>query len=364
MKKPVLIITIVMLALAAAPHATSRQASPDQAIDFAPLDRFLTRIAPEIPRGLEVMIVRDGQQVYWQQFGRWPKNNRVPIASATKWLSGAVIMSLVDSGTLSLDDRASKYLPYMTGEKSSITIRQLMSHTSGFQGEFPVASPCLNDPADTLDHCARGLAAVPLKAAPGTAFIYAGAGMQIAARAAEVATGKDWQTLFRERIANPIGMNNTDYQWQGPTRNPRISGGGRSTVTDYMRFLTMIHQHGEVDGHRVLSARSVDIMLSDQTRGAPIVESPFKQWEALNPGGNRNRYGIGNWLEDLDAAGHPALNSSPGAFGWTPFIDDSRGLQVVVGVEAVRKFQRHYGEMKRLLRDLIPQETTQRSTTR
>src|SRR5262245_23192426 len=98
------------------------------AVDFAPLDQLLMRVATEIPRGFEVLIVHDGQQVYWKQFGRWPKDNRVAIASATKWLSGAVIMSLVDSGTLSLDDRASKYLPYMTGEKAAITIRQMMSH--------------------------------------------------------------------------------------------------------------------------------------------------------------------------------------------------------------------------------------------
>ncbi len=356
-KKLSLMMTVIAVV---ALMVCSPKASP--AVDFASLDRFLMRIAPEIPRGFEVLIVHDGQQVYWKQFGRWPKDNQVAIASATKWLSGALIMSLVDSGTLSLDDRASKYLPYMTGEKATITIRQMMSHTAGFQGEFPIASPCLNNPADTLDHCARALAAVPLKAPPGTAFIYAGAGMQIAGRVAEVATGKDWQTLFRERVANPLALHDTDYEWRGPTRNPRISGGGRSTVSDYMTFLTMIHQHGEYAGHRVLSARSVDIMLSDQTRGVPIVESPFKQWDRLNPGGSQNRYGIGNWLEDFDANGHPTQNSSPGAFGWTPFIDESRNLQVVVGVEAIRKFQVHYGEMKRLLRELIPQEQAHRST--
>jgi CubicO group peptidase (beta-lactamase class C family) len=326
----------------------------DRTYDFTRLDQFLTRIAPEMPRGLEVLIVQNGQQIYWKQFGGWPKNSRVPIASATKWYSGAVIMSLVDSGILSLDDRASKFLPYMTGAKAAITIRQLMSHTSGFGGEFPAAHPCINDSSDTLEHCAQALANVPLRTAPGTAFIYAGADMQIAARVAEVATGKDWQTLFRERIAQPLALSATDYEYRGPTRNPRISGGGRSTVTDYMKFLTMIHQHGVYEGHRVLSAQAIDVMLSDQTGGVPIVESPFKRGALSELHGADNRYGIGNWLEDPDSLGHATVNSSPGLLGFTPFIDASRNLQVVVGVQAVRKFQNHYAEMKRILGELFP----------
>lgn len=99
-------------------------------------------------------------------------------------------MSLVDSGILSLDDKASRHLPYLTDEKESITVEQLMSHTSGFGREFPLVHSCLADPADTLDRCVRALADVPLSAPPGTAFICSGAGMQIAGRVAEVASGK------------------------------------------------------------------------------------------------------------------------------------------------------------------------------
>jgi CubicO group peptidase (beta-lactamase class C family) len=337
-----------------APPPASLPASAS-AYDFSRLDDLLTRTAADIPRGLEVLIVHDGRQIYWKQFGRWPKNKQVPIASATKWLSGGVVMSLVDSGILSLDDRASKYLPYLTGDKASITIRQLMSHTSGLAGEFPLANRCLGDASDTLDHCAEALAGTRLLAPPGTAFIYAGADMQLCARAAEVASGKDWQTLFRERIAMPLGLTATDYDYKGPTRNPRISGGGRSTVSDYMKFLTMIQQHGVYEGRRVLSARAVEDMLRDQTAGARIVESPFKRLAAIDPRAAGNRYGIGNWLEDLDASGHASLNSSPGLMGFTPFLDPSRHLQVVVGVEVIRKFQPHYPELKQILRGIIPQ---------
>lgn len=167
------------------------------------MDRLLRRAAANLPSGLEVSIVQNGQEIYRKQFGRWRRDRQGPIASSTKWLSGAVILSLVDDGTLSLDDKANQYLPYLTGEKSAITIRQLMSHTSGFGGEFPLVNRCLGDASSTLDECAQALAKAPLQIPPGTGFIYSGAGMQVAGRVAEVASGKDWQTLFHERIGGP-----------------------------------------------------------------------------------------------------------------------------------------------------------------
>lgn len=326
-----------------------------QTYDFRQLDKLFTQAAAAIPSGLEVLIVQNGQQVYWKQFGGWPKNRQVAIASATKWYSAGVMMSLVDDRLLSLDDPASKYLPYMTGEKAAITVRQLMSHTAGFPGEFPAADPCLNDSSDTLDHCAQALAKVPLQAPAGTAFIYAGADMQIAGRVAEVAAGKDWQTLFRERIAGPLELSATDYEYRGPTENPRISGGGRSTVSDYMKYLTMIHQRGIHKGRRVLSPQAIHTMLSDQTGGVPIVESPYERIASFHPQAQLNRYGIGNWLEDVNRNDHTHQNSSQGMFGWSPLIDESRNLLVVIGMKnLVTHFEPFYYQMKPMLDNMTP----------
>lgn len=332
-----------------------------QSYDFRELDELLARAGRQVPSGLEVAIVHGGREVYHKEFGRWRHNRRGIIASSTKWLSGAVIMSLVDDGTLSLDDKASKYLPYMTGEKAGITVRQLMSHTSGFGGEFPMVNRCIGDPATTLDACAQVLARVPLKIPAGTGFIYSGAGMQVAGRVAEVASGKDWQTLFRERVAGPLGLVSTDYEYKGPTRNPRISGGGRSTVSEYMNFLEMLASEGVFHGHRVLSSRAVGTMLSDQTRGVPIVESPFARAGSHDPRAAANRYGIGNWLEDPDAHGQTSWNSSPGLTGWTPFLDRSRDLQVVVAMESIRGFLPYYYSMKQILMKLFPAEPERRT---
>lgn len=317
-----------------------------QTYDFSRVDQYLDGVATRIPSGFELYILQNGKQIYWKQFGPWQKDTQAKIASATKWLSGAVIMSLVDDGTLSLDDRASRYLPYMSGEKAGITIRQLMSHTAGFGGEFPLVDPCLGDSSGTLDQCAQALAAVPLQVPAGTGFIYSGADMQIAGRVAEVASGKDWQTLFRERIAGPLGMTSTDYQYQGPTQNPRISGGGQSTVSDYMKFLTMIYQRGVFNGKRILSTRAVDVMLSDQVHDLPVLEAPgLPTW----------RYAIGNWVEDPAASGYSTRNSSTGLAGWTPMIDRSRNLQFVIGMQnAIRPFQPYYADLLTLLAEIIP----------
>jgi CubicO group peptidase (beta-lactamase class C family) len=328
---------------------------PGFAQDYDRLDPlFALTAATRVRNGLEAMIVQNGQRVYWKQFGPWEQNKQVPIASSTKWLSGGVIMSLVDSGILSLDDKASQYVPYMTGEKADITIRQLMSHTAGFAGEFPVLDRCLGDADDTLAHCAETLAGLPLAIPAGSGFLYSGAGMQIAGHVAEVASGKDWQTLFRERIADPLGLTATDYEYKGPTQNPRISGGGRSTVHDYMQFLIMLSNGGVYNDKQVLSAQAVEEMLRDQTRGVPIVESPYAGI-SYAPQAANNRYGIGNWLENPDEEFKSVENSSQGALGFSPWMDSSRKLLVVVGVQnLMATFAPTYVRMKEILQEIVP----------
>ena len=100
--KTKVLVSACLLFSSFAPFQLSAQAG----YDISRLDRFLEQTATRIPSGFEVMIVRDGQQVYWKAFGAWQRNQQAKIASATKWFSGALIMSLVDDGIISLDDRA------------------------------------------------------------------------------------------------------------------------------------------------------------------------------------------------------------------------------------------------------------------
>ena len=267
--------------------------------------------------GASVLLMRDNRLIYKRTFGDYSLNTVVPVASATKWISASVIMSLVDEGKLSLDAPISQYLPKLTGQEGSITLRQLLSHTSGLRG----FNRCLGDESTTLAKCTDQIFQVGLKVDPGTEFSYGGVSFQVAGRLAEVVSGKSWKTLFEERIKKPLNMVNTTY---GDTENPRIAGGAVSTLQDYANLLQMHVNGGMFNGKRVLSAASVDEMQRDQTRGVPIVLTPYK---------DNRRYGLGEWRDIVDAKGKAIQLSCQGAFGFSPWIDPQRKL---LGVFLVR----------------------------
>ncbi|MEO7667422.1 MAG: serine hydrolase domain-containing protein, partial [Dehalococcoidia bacterium] len=258
--------------------------------------------------GASLLIVKDGQTLYEQHFGTFGPATQVPIASSSKWVSGAVIMSLVDDGLISLDDTVSEYLPGWTGQKGSITIWQLFSHTSG----LPPNHACLGMAGITLEQCVDQIALVDLLAPPGTMFWYGGVSMQVAGRIAEVASGKTWAQLFADQLRTPLGMNSTFY-W--PIANPQIGGGVISTLGDYSKLLRVMHDDGVSGSLQVLSGASVAEMEEDQTGGVPI-------WYTPHP--DARRYGVGVW-RDIVGAGSEAIQvSSQGAFGVSPWLDRER----------------------------------------
>jgi CubicO group peptidase (beta-lactamase class C family) len=81
---------------------------------------------------------------------------------------------------------------------------------------------------------------VALAAPPATQFAYGGLSMHVGGRMAEVASGQLWDALFAQRIAIPLGMTHTEYEGLGPSNNPRIDAGARSSLDDYGRFLEML----------------------------------------------------------------------------------------------------------------------------
>jgi CubicO group peptidase (beta-lactamase class C family) len=108
-------------------------------------------------------------------------------------------MTLVDEGKLSLDDPVSKFLPKFTGKKGDITIRQILSHTSGLPGDDPdIATFRI-----TLREAADQIAEVPLVADPGKEFRYGGVSMQVARAIAEIVSGKSWGDCFRRGLPVP-----------------------------------------------------------------------------------------------------------------------------------------------------------------
>lgn len=302
-----------------------RQAEPMAACnyDFTTVTRLAESAVASVPlNGASLLIVKDGQVIYENYFGGYHANTVVSLASASKWLAGATLMTLVDEGKLSLDDPVSKYLPYFTGTKGTMTLRQMFSHTAGFAPENALSgnneAPCINDRQTTLDACARQIAQITLISAPGTQFAYGGYSMQAAGRVCEVASGQTWEQLFQERIAVPLGMTATTY---GAGQNPLVAGGARSRLRDYANLLQMLLNEGAFNGKRILSVAAVREMQNDQTFGVPIFFSPHTRY------GNGNyRYGIGHWRDVVIGQPDGTQFSSQGAFGFSPWIDKQRNL--------------------------------------
>jgi CubicO group peptidase (beta-lactamase class C family) len=301
-----------------------------ESYDFTAVDRILERAAPQLG-GCALVLIKDGKVIYRKAFGRFAADKVVPVASASKWLSGAVLMSLVDEGQLRLDDPVSKYLPEFAGEKAGITVRHLFSHTSG----LPAEARCRNDKRTTLEACASQLARLRLRAAPGAEFHYGGVSMHVGGRVAEIAGGKSWNELFAEKIAAPLGMAQTDFLAYGETANPRPEGDARSSADDYARFLQMILNRGEFNGKQVLSEASVAEMHRDQTNGARISYTIYEKHGDLDPALPGARYGIGVWREKMDEGSGELLEaSSQGALGFSPWIDPKRNLAGVLSAHS------------------------------
>ena len=319
--------------------------------DFKNIDNILERAAPRLG-GCALLLIKDDKVVYRKSFGRYGADKVVPIASASKWLSGALIMMLVDEGKLSLDDPVSKYIPEFGTDKSNITVRHLFAHTSG----LPPEARCRNDKRTTIERCTSEIARMKLRAAPGEEFFYGGVSMHVGGRIAEIVSGKSWNELFAEKIAAPFAMTQTDFLAYGTTDNPRPAGDARSSADDYGRFLQMILQRGSFNGKQVLSATSVVEMHKDQTGGARIAYTIYEKHGARDPSLLLARYGVGVWREKVDEAGQQLREaSSQGALGFSPWIDVERNLAGVLSVQS--SFSRVvpvYLELKEEIRRIVP----------
>jgi CubicO group peptidase (beta-lactamase class C family) len=267
--------------------------------------------------GAALVVRYHGRTVCEAYLRSYDSETEVLLVSAAKWISAAAILTLVDEGRLRLDDSVSRFLPYFKGSKRGITLRQLLSHTSG----LPDYLPCMFQPTLTLDDCARQIAdKAPLGAPPGTAFAYGGAAFTVAGRMAEVAARTSWAELFASHLAKPLGLTHTGY---GSITNPLLSEGlAYSTASDYATFLQMVLDGGMHDGHRVLSEAMVEEMTRNQTIGTRVQFSPQSD----------RSYGLGCWRDVVDSTDRAMLLTSPGAGGFIPWVNRRRGIVGVVAV--------------------------------
>lgn len=237
--------------------------------------------------GAQVAVVKDGQPVYETgagEHGAVTSRTPMAIASVSKVITAFAVLQLVDAEKLGLDDRVVDRLPEF-GMKdpraSRITVRQLLSHTSG------LPNPALVRPADSLRERVRQLRDVKLASDPGTSYLYSNLNFQVAARLVEVASGQSFPDYLAQRVFEPAGMSDsftvvtktdrpglqdghvTAYGTAIPLREMAGmnagSGGVVSTAHDMARFLAMYQRGGiAVGGTRLLSQKLIKQSLERQ----------------------------------------------------------------------------------------------------
>src|SRR6476661_924773 len=212
---------IAFTALAAFPAA----AQPLTPAEVAKIDRIVTtNLSQSGVPSAEIAVVRDGTIVLDKAYGK--ANEHLParpdlpyqIASNSKQFTAMALLLLEDEGKLSLDDPVSKYLPGIS-EGDRITIRQLLSHTSGIEDFWPqdYMFADMNVPT-TPQHIVDKWAKKPLDFQPGDQWQYSNTGYVVAGMIAEKVSGEPLLHYLQRKIFKPLGM--TSVRDQDETNTP------------------------------------------------------------------------------------------------------------------------------------------------
>jgi len=300
------------------------------AYDFSPLATMLDNTAPIYQNNVYVSFNNTDEELFNYASSGVDENTVFKMASASKWISGAVILSLAEENYFSLDDRIGDYLPiFDTQGKGDFTIRDAFSMSSGL---FDTTRPH-TDPTLSLEESVDVIALnTPfIFSPPGSGIAYDGKQMQIIGRIAEVVTGKSWRLIAQQQLFDKCGMDQTQYDVFGML-NPAVAGGISTTAHDYLVFLKMIMDGGLCGSTQVLTQNSIEEMFTNQTNNAPVVESPWPSDHPDFPYGNDDlRYGFGAWvLAQNPESGVVEELTSPGAWGAFPWLDRSRNMYGVI----------------------------------
>jgi CubicO group peptidase (beta-lactamase class C family) len=236
-----------------------------------------------------------------------PKDAIFQIMSMTKPVTGAAIMILAEEGKLSLTDPVEKHLPEFRGQwmiesrdgeqamtlkkpSRKITIRDLMTHTSGMPTNGP--GDRLTGTFPTIREAVLLFSQMPLQFEPGTQWLYSNTGITSLGRIIEVAADMPYEQFVARRIFEPLGMKDSFYFppedkhsriaipyeikngklsraavdiLKKGVRNPGPAGGMYSTAADMAQFYQMMLNGGVLNGKRILSKTAVDVMTRNHT---------------------------------------------------------------------------------------------------
>jgi CubicO group peptidase (beta-lactamase class C family) len=285
---------------------------------FGGLDASLQEKQKLLGKDFVVMIWKKNDTlVYKKEIGEFNSKTQAPIASCSKWLTTAVVMTFVDEGKISLDDKITNWLPeFSKYGKNYITVRQCLSHMTGIKSEpITIARLLERKKFQSLEEEVNSFAAKDIQANPGEEFRYSNIGLNIAARICEIVSKRKFDVLARQRVFIPLGMRKTTFStMDGSAVNP--SGGALSTPEDYMHFLIMLMNKGVYQGRKILSEEAVESMLTVHTKPELMKYVP-KAATGFS-------YALGAWVGE-EKEGKATMIACPGLFGTWPMIDYCRG---------------------------------------
>ena len=333
--------------------------------------------------GVVAAVARDGKLVYFEALGRldieqqkpMPKDALFRIYSMTREITSTAVLQLYEAGKFELDDPIQKYLPEFSEQRvlmdpdgtdvsqsrarsGDITVAHLLTHTSGLgsRGSTLYREQQVRDKNYSLDEMMTKAASVPLFHDPGTSFRY-GIHATILGKLIEVWSGMPLDVYLQRHIFDPLEMNSTVFWAEGKdadrlaelyrpvegqltphrieavpwTSRPRLLEGGvglLSSVGDFLRFSQMILNRGELDGHRILSEETAQLIYENAVpdQAMPIGERGYWVGSGWTLGGF-------NLVMDPSAYSFPVSAGTiwwDGSAGTRYFIDSSQGIITVI----------------------------------
>lgn len=195
-----------------------------------------------------VLVHRGDEQLVCRGFGMANFEHEVPNAPETKFRLGSVtkqftamaVMILQERGSLSVDDPISKFIDSSPDAWKDVTVRHLLSHTSGIPNftSFPDYLPTMRQASTPAQTIAR-FRDKPLEFAPGEKFAYSNSGYILLGAIIEKAAGKSYEAFLREAIFEPLSMNDTGYDHQEEVIQHRAAGYDRGANVANADFLDM-----------------------------------------------------------------------------------------------------------------------------
>lgn len=312
-----------------------------------------------------------GNRIYARQ-SLLEYNTYRPIASGSKWVTAITTMRAIDCNTSSATDcgsvtngscatggalslsRTTGDVLGWTGTKGTITLRQLLSFTSGLNAGGSNGSgqaTCISSlpvgaSGTQKDSCVNEIRDQST-GTPGALYRYNSNHMAVAQRMLEISCGKTWDTIFRQLIVNPLGWDVNQAVWKGNFRTGEDTDGSLSgayglsiSPEHYARMLNVLLTNGtakNASGGNIanfLSTTSVREILSDQYNGAKIGYSQFSAF------GYRWQYGLGNWrfctTTDIPSeCDKDLISHSIGINGYFPWLDKNRNYMAILAVNNI-----------------------------